>query len=106
MVKPVRVLELITVPADFNGLTRFPMRLMAKMDPSAVRADLLTYAVGDERIRGEIEAMGARLYVAPHRLKHPLRYMHFVASLVRENRYDIVHLHGNSCTLAIDLWAT
>ncbi len=105
MVKPVRVLELITVPADFNGLTRFPMRLMAKMDPSAVRADLLTYAVGDERIRGEIEAMGARLYVAPHRLKHPLRYMRFVASLVRENRYDIVHLHGNSCTLAIDLWA-
>ena len=105
MVKPVRVLELITVPADFNGLTRFPMRLMAKMDPSAVRADLLTYVVGDERIRGEIEAMGARLYVAPHRLKHPLRYMRFVASLVRENRYDIVHLHGNSCTLAIDLWA-
>lgn len=105
MVKPVRVLELITVPADFNGLTRFPMRLIAKMDPSAVRADFLTYAVGDERIRGEIEAMGAELYVAPHRLKRPLSYMRFVKSLVRENRYDIVHLHGNSCTLAIDLWA-
>ena len=105
MVKPVRVLELITVPADFNGLTRFPMRLIAKMDPSAVRADFLTYAVGDGRIRGDIEAMGARLYIAPHRLKHPLSYMRFVASLVRENRYDIVHLHGNSCTLAIDLWA-
>lgn len=105
MVKPVRVLELITVPADFNGLTRFPMRLVSRMDSAAVRADFLTYAVGDERIRGEIEAMGAKLYVAPHRLKRPLSYMRFVASLVRKNRYDVVHLHGSSCTLAIDLWA-
>lgn len=103
--KPVSVLELITTPADYNGLTRFPLRLARAMDSSAVHADFLTYYVADERIRAEIEAFGGELFVAPSRLRHPVRYLRFVSKLVREKRYPIVHVHGNSCTMAIDLLA-
>ena len=39
MVKPVRVLELNTVPAELNVLTRVPLRLRAMRHPTSVSAD-------------------------------------------------------------------
>lgn len=99
----LRVLELITTPMAFNGQTLFPMRAAAKM--SGVHADFLTYRVESDRIREQVEAAGGTIYVAPHRLKHPFGYIRHVAQLVRKNKYAVVHCHGNSCTLAIDLLA-
>lgn len=99
----LRVLELITTPMRFNGQTLFPLRIVRRM--KHVRADFLSYICGDERIRAEVEEMGGSVHVAPHRLKHPLAYIRFVSGLVREQGYSIVHCHGNSCTIAIDLLA-
>ena len=101
--KQLHVLELITTPMAFNGQTLFPLRAAAKMP--GVRADFLTFAVDDERIREQVAELGGELFEAPHRLKHPVRYIRFVSRLVRREKYDAVHCHGNSCTLAIDLLA-
>lgn len=102
---PLRVLELITVPIDFSGLPAFALRTVRLMDPAAVQADFLSYHVGDGRVRDEIESMGCQLHIAPSRLRHPIRYIRFASRLIRENSYAVVHAHGNSCTLAIDLLA-
>lgn len=99
----LRVLELISTPMKFNGQTLFPLRITKQM--KHVCADFLSYHLGSDEVRTEIEAMGGNVYIAPHRLKHPLRYLQFTSRLVREQGYDIVHCHGNSCTLAIDLLA-
>lgn len=99
----LRVLELISTPMKLNGQTLFPLRITKHM--KSVRADFLSYHLSSEEIRTEIEAMGGKVYIAPHRLKHPLRYLRFASRLIREQRYEIVHCHGNSCTLAIDLLA-
>lgn len=101
----IRVLQLLTVPADFSGLPAFALRMTRLMDRQAVRSDFLSYHLADERVRERIEAAGSQIYIAPSRLRHPLRYIRFVASLVRRERYSIVHCHGNSRTLAIDLLA-
>ena len=99
----LRVLQLITTPMKFSGQTLFPLRIAEPM--KGARTDFLTYRIEDDRIRAAAESMGFPIHVAPHRLKHPLRYIHFVSQLVRTNQYDVVHCHGNSCTLAIDLLA-
>ena len=99
----ISVLELITTPMDFNGQTLFPMRAAARMKD--VRADFLTYRIENDRIREQVEAMGGEIHVMPHRLKHPVAYIRQTAKLIREKKYAVVHCHGNSCTLAIDLLA-
>jgi len=99
----LRVLELISTPMKFNGQTLFPLRIVKQM--KRVRADFLSYSLGSDRVREEIESMGGKVYIAPHRLKHPLKYIRFTSKLIREQGYKIVHCHGNSCTLAIDLLA-
>lgn len=99
----LRVLQLISTPLKFNGQTLFPLRIAKPM--KRVRSDFLSYSIADERVRAEVEAMGGEVFIAPHRLKHPLKYILFVSRLVREQGCKIVHCHGNSCTLAIDLLA-
>ena len=99
----LRVLQLVTTPLKFNGQTLFPLRMAKHM--KRTQSDFLSYSIADEQVRAEIESMGGEVYVAPHRLKHPLRYIRYTAKVVRENGYPIVHCHGNSCTLAIDLLA-
>ena len=99
----LRVLELISTPMKFNGQTLFPLRITRQM--KHVRADFLSYHLGSEEVRSEIESMGGKVHIAPHRLKHPLGYLRFTSKLIREQGYKIVHCHGNSCTLAIDLLA-
>lgn len=99
----VRVLELISTPMRFNGQTLFALRIVKPMD--RVHADFLTYFVGDEHICKEVESLGGKIHVAPSRLRNPIGYIRFVAGLIRREGYSIVHCHGNSCTLAIDLLA-
>ena len=70
-----------------------------------VRCDFAASFVADDGIRDAVEAAGGKLFVAPSRLLRPVRYVRFLARLIRENGYAIVHAHGNSCTLAIDLLA-
>lgn len=101
--KNIGVLELITTPMDFNGQTLFPMRVAAQMQN--VHADFLTYRVENDRIREQVETMGGKIHIMPHRLKHPIAYIRQTAALIREKKYDVVHCHGNSSTLAIDLLA-
>ena len=99
----LRVLQLVSTPLDLNGQTLFPLRISKPM--KHVRADFLSYALLDERVRTEAEAMGGEVFIAPHRLKKPLSYIRYVSELVRSQGCDVVHCHGNSCTLAIDLLA-
>lgn len=99
----MRVLQLISTPLKLNGQTLFPLRMAKSM--TRVQSDFLSYALADERVRAEVESMGGEVFIAPHRLKHPLKYIRYVSKQVRERGYKIVHCHGNSCTLAIDLLA-
>lgn len=95
------VLEILSTPVNGGGQTQFVLRLAEAMD-SRVRPDVLSFICEDDALRARIERFG-HLYIAPHRLKHPLRYVRFVAKTVRGNGYRVVHCHGNSCTLALDL---
>ena len=101
--REVRVLEIITTPMGRDGLTLAPLRLASRM--TRARCDFVASAVADEGVRAMVSDAGGTLYAAPSRLRSPLRYVRFLARLIRENSYAIVHAHGNSCTLAIDLFA-
>ena len=40
-----------------------------------------------------------------YRKSHPFKYYKNLKKLIKENQYDLVHAHGNSNTLGIDLKA-
>src|SRR5699024_3210520 len=46
---------------------------------------------------------GANINIIPFRRRNPLKYIIELHNFFRINSYDIVHVHGNSTTMAIEL---
>ena len=53
-----------------------------------------------------LEEMGINvLYPSVSRLKQPIRYMMWLRKLMTEKKYDILHVHGNSATMYLEIHA-
>lgn len=98
-----RVLQVITVKMGYEGITMSVMRFMRHMP--GVRCEIAAIAEPPAALRNELAELGCLVHVMPPRLKSPVRYMIELTKLIRREKFDIVHVHGNSCTLAIDLMA-
>jgi len=102
---PLRVLMVNTVPMSYTGITMVMLNYAAHLDREKVRVDFVATNQVEESLRRRIEEMGCGLYQIPGRNRRPLRYLARLAALIRRNGYPVVHAHGNSCTLAIEMLA-
>ena len=101
----LRVLMINTVPLGYEGITTVMLNYAGHMRRDGMALDFLAFNDVPVGIRRRIEAMGSRLFIVPGRNRRPLRYLGQVARIVRSGGYDIVHAHGNSCTLAVEMLA-
>lgn len=102
---PLKVLMVVTVPMRYAGITLSLLRYVKHMPREGLRIDFLAINDVEPSLRGELSSLGSRLYVVDCRNRRPLKYIARVRRIVRENGYQIVHAHGNSTTLAVDLLA-
>ena len=92
-----KVLNVCTVPVTGNGI--------------ALQLAVLNQELGGIAIShfGGVAAdvaprlASATMICLPDRLHHPVKYIFALSRAVRKNRYRVVHVHGNSCTMALDL---
>ena len=97
------VLHVVTVRPGFEGITMSVTRFIRYM--SRVRNDIAFIGDVPEALRAELEKTGCRIFVIPGRLRRPVRYMLKLRRIIKAGGYDIVHAHGNSCTLSLELFA-
>jgi glycosyltransferase involved in cell wall biosynthesis len=102
---PVRVLEVLTVPFAKNGITKCVMNYVSRFDSAYVRCDLLTPNEPDEASARLIGTTGGQVFVLGRRNRDPLAYFHKLSIIVSERKEQIVHAHGNSATLALEMLA-
>ncbi|HRX57247.1 MAG TPA: glycosyltransferase [Eubacteriales bacterium] len=102
---PVRVLEVLTVPFAKNGITMCVMNYISRFDSAYVRCDLLAPTEPDEMSARLIEQTGGQVFVLGRRNSDPAAYMHKLSIIVSERKEQIVHAHGNSATLALEMLA-
>ena len=103
--KPVRVLMVNTVPMIYDGITMVMLNYASNLDRSDMQIDFVAGNVVEDSLRARIQGLDSRLYRIPNRNRRPLTYTLKLARLIRRNRYQIVHAHGNSCTLAFEMLA-
>lgn len=102
---PVRVLQVLTVPFKQNGITRCVMNYVSRFEATRVRCDLVAPNEPDEESAKLIESTGGQVFVLRHRNADPLNYIHQLSLIVSERNEQIVHAHGNSATLALEMLA-
>ena len=98
-----RVLQIITVKPGYEGITMSVMRFLRNMHE--VKSDIVLIGEPPEAIKQEMQDMGCRVYIIPGRLRRPVNYLLKLRRIIKDGGYEIVHAHGNSCTLAIELLA-
>lgn len=103
--KPVKALMINTVPMLYNGITAVMLNYGENIDRSELQLDFAAGESIDASILNRIHAMGSNLYEIPNRNRRPLSYVFSLAKLIHKNGYQIVHAHGNSCTLALEMVA-
>ena len=98
-----KVLHVLTVRYGPNGITRCAMNYIRHF--SRTRADLACGFALPDGVAADFSLRSARAVSLPPRLRRPIAYLGALIKLMREERYDLVQIHGNSCTMAIELYA-
>ena len=102
----LKILIINTIGLKFEGITNSIVSYLEAIDRSDMEID---FAVVNQNFHPEmieiIKEMGCDIHVLPPRKKNTFQYFIALRRLIRKNRYDIVHAHGNSATLAIEMWA-
>ena len=103
--RPIRLLMVNTVKSGFNGQMMFILKYLGAMDRSDMDIGFVSRAEPIPEIRERLTALGVKIYPLPLRSKHPLSYMTRLIRVIRQGGYEIVHVHGNSATMAVEMMA-
>ena len=100
----MRVLHVFTVPVTRNGITMFALQRQPGLRAAGVAVDFVSPGAVEADLLRQIDGEGARVFVLAQ--KRPGRaYLGALSALVRWERYDIVHAHGNSSSLFFEMLA-
>ena len=103
------VLVVATTPLRTDGLTA----VLTQMAETAAEQHRISFALGEgatPEIQTKLEKIG-NVHQMPSRRGSPAAYFQALSKLAKtgnsaDGEFDIVHIHGNSATMAIDLAAT
>ena len=99
----LKVLYVITVELGKNGIASCVLNYARKLKKKGLSISIAAPEKVSDTIRQEIEADGVRLVELPFRKNNLKAYVAVLYKELKREHYDIVHVHGNSCTMAIEL---
>ena len=100
-----KVLIISTVGLRYDGITSVITSYLEAMDDSDLCIALIGTIKVEPNVRAKIEALGYKIIELPNRRTNTIKYFFALRNYVYQNKIDIVHVHGNSATMAIDLLA-
>lgn len=101
----MKLLVISTVGLKMEGITNVILSYLEHMDLKRIKVYVVGTIVVDEIIREKIEQLNCEIVILPSRKECPLLYFYKLAKFIRKEKIDIVHAHGNSATLAIEMIA-
>lgn len=100
-----KVAVISTVGLMYDGITSVILSYLEAMD----RTDLDIYVIAtinkEDSIVSRFEKIGCSIVDLPSRKSDTLRYFKSLVSFLKSNKIDIIHAHGNSSTLSIEMLA-
>lgn len=99
----VKLLIVCTVPTERNGITNVIFNLLGAMDRSSFQIGYVAINEPDDFYRRKLDDFGVALHVVSRKLSAPLQYIKDLARVAKG--YDIIHVHGNSATMVLEMIA-
>lgn len=101
----MKILIILTTKFEMCGITNSVMNYYRCMDKSDMIIDFVVPNKIVNRLRTEIENNGGKIFELQMRNRNPIIYLKKLTKIIQTGEYDSVHAHGNSCTLAVEMYA-
>ncbi len=99
----MKVLLVNTVPTERNGVTGVVFNCLRAFRCDDMHVDLVAINEPDKSFTDAMEEVNGKVYVIPREIRHPLKYVRRLTKIARG--YDIIHVHGNSATMVLEMVA-
>lgn len=101
----MKILVVLTGEMCFDGITNSVYNYYAAMDRNDMQIDVVSARATNYEMQQKFETIGLTVYPLETRDKHTLKYILQLINLIHKEKYDILHAHGNSATLAFETTA-
>ncbi|MGN0334346.1 MAG: glycosyltransferase family 1 protein [Lachnospiraceae bacterium] len=99
----MKILHIPTGGLFTDGIFSCIYEYTKAMDCDQYRIDLLATNEPTEDAVSKFESLNQRVIVIPFRKVNVLKYIRELYKCLRQNRYDIVHVHGSSAIMSIEM---
>lgn len=101
----MRVLQILTGKLSYDGISTVALNILRYMPKEEIQVDLVAQWGSDPKLVQEVQNLGAQVTIMEGRLRKPLQYIGKLREVLKNTRYDIIHIHGNSATVSLELAA-
>lgn len=105
MKKAKKILIINTVGLMYDGITSVITSYLEVMDKSNLEFYVVSTIKAEPNIEEKIKKMGCEIIHMPSRRNETIRYFFKLLVFIRKNKIEVLHAHGNSGTLVIELLA-
>lgn len=104
--KKRKVLIVSTVGLIYDGITNVILSCLKSMDKSDLEIYIAATIESNPAIRKQFESMNCKIVDFANRRTHTMKYFFELASFTRKQKIDVIHAHGNSGTLVVEMLAS
>lgn len=99
----MRILTVCTVATAKSGIPMVIFNLFRAMNRTGMELGYVSINEPSEPFASYLNEMGISTYVIPRKISNPIKYVMGLAKVARG--YDIIHVHGNSATMCLEMLA-
>lgn len=100
----VKVLVVSTNGIFRDGITSWMVQYFSVMDKEDLEVHSIAWEGADGQAIADVELAGVTVHVLPPRKRATKAYIHALDRLLSHERFDAIHVCGNSATMALELW--
>lgn len=100
-----KILFISTVDFSKNGITTFIMNNASQMSRDNIKVGIVSPNKIDLGTRKILNENKISIYELPYRKNNPFKYLFNLIKVIKTNKYNLIHVNGNSNTMVIELMA-
>lgn len=100
----LKVLIIISGGLFREGITSTQLDFMRSIDKSDMEFSIVAMPANEQEILTEFTNLGCKVVLFPDRRKETIDYMLALFNQIKREKYDIVHVHGSSALMSIELF--
>lgn len=87
-----------------GGITTNMLEYIKALSGQNLSFDIVATIYQEEAVIQKFKKLGCRIVRFPNRKKNTLQYIRKLEKLMQNQSYDVVHVHGNSSTMSLELY--